>query len=213
MNENDTFPESNLPPESQPWRRALEARFYELINILNANGQDIQGLNRNAASTLEDLAKQVRELEIQVQRVNDLYNALPVAFQRTASASNFGLSSSSWNTVATITFDPPRKGTFMIDAVASGQLVSASTTTNMEVEVRLLRGTDAGPVTPGLAATPDGIWVNNFISQWGWSGVATDPDHPVSISVQIDPVDPASWGSGTGSFVVLSGSATFIPSL
>lgn len=213
MNENDQFPPSNLPPEAQPWRRYLEERFYQLLNVLNANGQDIQGLNRNAASSLEELARQVRLLEEQVQRVNDLYNALPVAFQRTASESNFGLVSSSWNTVAQITFTPPRKGTFMIDASASGQLVSGSTGTNMETEVRLVRGSDTGPATPGLAATPDGVWVNNFITQWGWENIAADPDRPVTISMQIDPVNPASWGSGTGSFVVLSGSATFIPTV
>lgn len=213
MNENDTFPESNLPPESQPWRRALEDRFYELLNILNANGQDIQGLNRNAASTLEELAKQVRELEIQVQRVNDLYNALPVAFQRTSNSTNFPVSSSSWSTIATIVFTPPQKGAFSIDAVASGQLVSSATGTNMEISVRLIQNGSAGPVTPGLAATPDGVWVNNFISQWGWSGVATDPEHPVLVSIQVNAEDFSSWGAGTGSFVVLSGSATFIPSL
>jgi hypothetical protein len=210
MNANDAFPESNLPPESQEWRRSIEQTIYELLNASEGEQLSIQGLNRNAASSLETLAGQIRALSDQVERVEDLYDALPLAIQRTATETNFGLSSSSWNTVATITFTPPKKGVMQISAMASGQLVSGSTTTNMEIEVRLLQGADASPTSPGLPASPDGVWQNNFVSQWGWTSVPCDPETPVVVRAQIDPVTAASWGSGTGSFVALSGFATFV---
>lgn len=210
MNPEDTFPRRELPPEAQEWGRKVEDALYELSNRVNGNGDATLGLNRNTAASLETLAGQVRTLSDQVTRVNDLYNSLPIAFQRTDTNSGFGLSSAGWNTVASISFVPPSNGTLMVTASMSGQLVSDSTDTNMEIEVRLLRGTGPSPEVPGLPASPDGVWVNNFTTQWGWS-VNADPDRPVVIQAQIDPVTSASWGSGTGSFVVLSGFATFVP--
>jgi hypothetical protein len=211
MNENDQFPPSNLPPESQPWGRKVVDEVYSLLNEATGTGESVQGLNRNTASSLETLAGQIRDLETQVQRVNDLYNALPIPAQQTATETNFGLSSSSWNTVATVTFTPPANGTLLISAIAQGQLVSASTSTNMEIEVRLAQDTSYSPVTPGLAASPDGVWQNNFLSQWAFTVTDVKPDRPVTVSIQIDPVTAASWGTGTGSYVVLVGRSTFIP--
>lgn len=211
MNPEDTFPQSNLPADSQAWRRRVEDAIYELINRGQGNSNSTQGLNRNTAANMENLGNQVRQLGTQIQRVNDLYNALPVAYQATSTETNFGLSSAGWNTIARITFNPPARGTLKVSATMSGQLISDSTSTNMEVEARLLLRSSGSPPVPGLAATPDGIWQNNFVTQWGWS-VETDPDRPVVIQAQIDPVDASSWNSGTGSSVVLSGFATFVTS-
>lgn len=211
MNSEDSFPNSNLPREAQPWRRDVENAIYELINLAEGNSNSTQGLNRNTAAVMENLGAQVRQLETQIDRVNDVVNSLPVALQATATETNFGLSSAGWNTIARITFNPPARGTLKVSATMSGQLVSGSTSTNMEVEARLLVRSSGSPAIPGLAATPDGIWQNNFVTQWGWS-VNTDPDTPVVVQAQIDPVDASSWGSGTGSSVVLSGYAIFVTS-
>lgn len=211
MNPQDAFPPSNLPPESQEWRRAIEDKAYELTNSVVGNGESVQGLNRTSASSLANLSEQLQLLRTQVQRVNDLYNALPIPTQRTDQTSNFGLSSSSWNTVASVTFTSQGRGKLLISAIAQGQLVSGSTSTNMEASVRLVSSGTASPVTPGLAATPDGVWVNNFVSSWNFEATDLYAGSEVTVQFQIDPVDPASWGSGTGSFAVLSCRATFVP--
>lgn len=205
----DIFPRADLPGPAQPWVREVEKRIYQGENGVSSSDQSILGLNRNTASTLETLADQVRELDTQVTRVQELYDALPTANQRTETFLNFGLSSSSWNNIGSITFVPPKRGIFTVSAIASGQLVSGSTSTNMECEFRLSRGGgDTSPVIPGLYATPDGTWVNNFVLNWGWT-VEVAPETPLVITLQADPVDPASWGTGTGSYAVLSGFATF----
>lgn len=206
----DIFPKADLPGPAQPWAREVEKRIYQGENGVVSSDQSILGLNRNTASTLENLAEQVRELNTQVERVQGLYDALPIAYQRTETFLNFGLSSSSWNSIGSITFVPPRSGRFVVSATASGQLVSDSTSTNMECDFRLSRGSgDTSPVIPGLYATPDGTWVNNFVLNWGWT-VDVTPETPLVITLQADPVTSASWGSGTGSYAVLSGFATFL---
>lgn len=210
MNPNDVFPKDNLPPEAQAWRREVENEIYTLRNRTLGGDESILGLNRTSAASLETLADQLRLLEDQVQRINDLYNALPIPYQGTQHATNFGLSSSSWNTVASVSFKPPRKGRMFISATLSGQLVSGSTTTNMETAVRLELGSSASPATPGLAASPDGVWVNNFMSQWSWE-IDVDPTREVRVAARIDPVDAASWSAGTGSYAVLVARATFTP--
>lgn len=207
----DVFPRRNLPDEAEEWGREVERRVYQGENATNSSDQSISGLNRNTASTLETLADQVTELDTQVTRVQQLYDALPIAFQRTSTFQNFGLSSSSWNSIGSITFTPPGSGTFVVSVTASGQLVSGSTSTNMECDFRLNNGSSQSPVIPGLYASPNGTWVNNFVVNWGWT-VTTAPDTPLTVTLQADPVTAASWGSGTGSYAVLSGFATFVKS-
>lgn len=207
----DVFPPRNLPPEAEEWGREVETRIYLAENSSLSSGQSISGLNRNTSTTLQDLASQVQELEVQVGRVQSLYDALPIAYQRTSTFTGFGLASSSWNDIGSITFVPPSSGVFVVSTTASGQLVSNSTSTNMECDFRLSIGTDQSFSVPGLYATPDGVWVNNFMITWGWS-VSVTPETPLVITLQADPVTSASWGSGTGSYAVLSGFATFVKS-
>ena len=210
MNPFDVFPRRNLPPESEEWGRFVEDRIYELENQEEAGSQTLQGLNRTSAASLQTLSRQLDNLALQVQAVEDLYNALPVAYQETVTQTNFGLPSSGWNTVATITFIPPREGKFVWSATASGRLVSGSTSTNMEAEYRIIATGYTSAVVPGLYASPDGTWMNNFLVTGGATSGTLDPSgSPLTISLQVDPVTSASWGSGTGSYAVLSGFATF----
>lgn len=212
MNETDSFPPNGLPPEAQEWRRRVEDNIYQLLSGISGNSDSVQGLNRNAASSLETLAGQVRNLSEQVERVNTLYAALPIPDQKTDTATNFGLPSSGWNTVLSVSFVPPGRGRLIISAIGNGQLVSGSTTTNMEVETRLVCGSNTSPATPGLPASPDGVWQNNFLSSWGFEVDTLGGDATVTVSLQIDPVTAASWASGTGSYAVLSARAVFLAS-
>lgn len=201
----DTFPPKNLAPESTEWGREVETRIFQLANGNKAGDQSIVGLNRTTAATLETLASQVKTLAEQVERVTEAYAALPAPVQASVNPTNFGVGiTGAWNTIATASVTAPKAGTLRISAVGSGMLRSPSTSTNMELTARLvINGGDPSAVIPGNFESPDGTWRNSFFVPWGWSrGISAG--ETVSVSLQVNPVDAASWPGGTGSYAVLT---------
>lgn len=208
----DTFPPKNLSPEASEWGREVENRIFQLANGNKAGDQTLIGLNRTTASTLETLAAQVRtlgeqvtRLNEQVTRVNDAYAALPSPVQSSVNPTNFGVGSSGvWNTIATATVTAPKSGTLRVTATGTGMLRSPSTSTNMELSARLVIDAGSPSATiPGNFESPDGTWRNSFFVPWGWT-VGVSSGQVVSVSLQVNPVDAASWPGGTGSYAVLT---------
>lgn len=201
----DAFPPKNLSPESSQWGREVEARIFQLAYGNKAGDQSITGLNRTTAATLETLSDQVEILAEQVERVNEAYAALPSPVQASVNPTNFGVGSSGvWNTIATASISAPKAGTLRLSAVGSGMLRSPSTSTNMELSARLvINGGSPSATVPGNFESPDGTWRNSFFVPWGWSRTVS-PGETISVSLQVNPVDAASWPGGTGSYAVLT---------
>lgn len=59
---SDVFPRSNLPDEAVPWGRAHDERVISLEKGLGAVNQSVQGQNRNSASSLAVIARQIQKL-------------------------------------------------------------------------------------------------------------------------------------------------------
>ena len=200
----DVFPLRNLPSEAEEWGRTVEDRIYQAENALSGSQQSLAGLNRATGSTLDNLAYQITE----VQR---LYNLIPVAYQRTANATNFAVpSSGAWNTITSVSFSLSEPGTLSLTAEGAGQLVSGGTSTLMTASYRLIiTSGSASTVVPGLFASPAGTFVNNFKVTWGWS-VPVAAGASTTVTLQCNPSDGASWPASTGSYAVLSAFGTFI---
>jgi hypothetical protein len=62
----DIFPQRNLPGEAEEWGRAHDRRVVGLESEVLALQQSVQGQNRNSASSLASLARQIDEIS-QVQ--------------------------------------------------------------------------------------------------------------------------------------------------
>ena len=199
----DVFPRRNLPPEAEEWGRTVEDRVYQAENRSATSDQSLSGLNRSSAATLENLAEQIN-------RVEALYRAIPKATQQTKVETNFAVpGTGTWNTIASVSFTYPEPGTLSLSAIASGQLISPSTSTLMGCNYRIVAtGLPPSHVAPGLYATPGGTWVNNFMLSWGWA-IPISGSSAVTVSLQANPQDGASWGGGTGSYAVLSVFGTF----
>lgn len=208
MNPLDAFPRRNLPPEAEEWGREVEARTIALENAALSGGQTLGGLNRTSAASLESMSQQLSGLATQVERVDDLYDALPKAYQKTASNTGFGLPSSAWNTVATNTYIFDKNGTLTVVATASGSLATPETASNMECDIRITSPAGVSPPVAGLPASPSGTWRNTLFTSWGWT-IPVIADTAIVIAAEINPVTSASWPSGTSSTIVLSSFATF----
>lgn len=203
----DVFPRRNLNPEAEEWGREVQRRIVRLENDTATESQSVQGLNRSSAATLDDLANQLKRLDEQVQAVQDLYDQLPKAQQSTGYNSNFSLSPG-WNSVVAVSFTAPGPGLFTLSASAHGQLVSGSTSSNVQATIRLAAGGSPSPGVPGLFASPDGIWVNNMMAGWGWV-IPVVANQVVTVYAQVNPTDAGAWGAGTGSHMALSAFGTF----
>ena len=198
----DVFPLRNLPTDAEEWGRKVEERIYQAENRVASSGQSLSGLNRATGSTLDNLAYQIGE----VQR---LYDLIPVAYQRTSTQTGFSVPvTGAWSTIASTTLTLSKAGIYSVTAVASGQLVSGGTPSLVDASYRLVANGSASSVIPGLAATPTGTWVNNFMATWGWV-IPVTVGSPVTISLECNPADAAVWPGGTGSYAVLSTFGTF----
>lgn len=199
----DVFPLRNLPTDAEPWGRTVEDRIYQAENALSGSKQSLSGLNRATGSTLENLA-------YQIQQVQSLAESIPVPQQRSANFTGFGVTGTNgWNPIGSLTFNPTFPGRFSFTVIASGQLVSSSTSTSLQCDFRLVAsGLPDSPVVPGLYAFSGGSGVNNFLVNYGWNAVPVGTG-PVNITVQARPADGASWGGGTGSYLAVTGYGTF----
>jgi len=205
----DTFPRRNLPAEAEPWGRFAEEKVYALENAITTNGQSADGLNRNTASTLQDLGKQLEKLDAQVQRLNDLYGQLPKAFQATQNRTNFAVGASGWQNIASVSFTAPDTGKFTIGADAVGRLQTASTTTNVEVTYRLIAKTTASPTIAGIFWSPEGEFQNTFSLSWGWE-IPVIQGESVAVAIQANPTNPATWPAHPATYATIQSNATFV---
>lgn len=58
----DVFPRRNLPDDAQPWGRAHDDRVIALESAVEILNQSVLGQNRNSASSLAVIAKQVQKI-------------------------------------------------------------------------------------------------------------------------------------------------------
>lgn len=207
MNPYDVFPPMNLPYEATEWGRTVQDRIVDLENTALGSNEALSGQNRTSAASLQVLARQLSDLGIAIQDVQDLYNALPKAAQDTTHRTGFGLSTAGWNTVATVSFTAPLSGTAVISATGTGmQSATANGLTNMSV--RLALGNSTSPSIPGSPSTPYGTWLNNYLLGYGWT-VNVTAGQVLTISLQLNPAASGTWGTSPDSYAVLSAFATF----
>lgn len=208
MNLFDTFPRRNLPREAEEWGRSVEGKIYELENEAVSGKQSVDGLNRNTAATLQDLAKQLSLLDEQVQRIDSLFNQLPKGSQANVNPTAFAVLGTNWRNIAAVTFPAPASGNFSISANAVGRLQTSSTSTNTEVTYRLMARGSAGPVIQGVAWSPEGEWQNSFSLSWGWN-LTVGEGEDVVVSLQARPEGGTTWAAHPATYATLQADADF----
>lgn len=200
MNPFDIFPRRNLPPESEEWGRTMEETLVALQYAALGNTQNLHGQNRTSASMMESLAEEVR-------RIDNLVKALPKPVQAVAQFSNFGIPSTAWTTIGSITLSPPFVGNAVVTVNATGLLRSAVTDTLVGAQFRLVHTSGASPAVPGIWSVPDGIYRSSFNLSFGWtlSGIRV----PQTFLLQAAPDSATMWPEGSGSYAVMTAFATF----
>lgn len=201
MNPYDIFPPRNLPPESDPWGREIQERVRNLEYNAMGISDEVDGQNRSNAATLSDVARQVVTLGETVERVDELFRALPITRQASNSAQGFGLSGSQYNTLLSVSIESPFTGTVVVQATATGQQVSGGVS-NPELQVQLVC---QGEYSPIMLSVP-GASTATYTAGYGWTQDVTQGQN-VQVSLRV--YAPATWPSRPLSYAALTALMTF----
>lgn len=210
MNPKDVFPRRNLPGESEVWGRAIEEAIRELEYGVQGQSTNLQSDNRANASNFQELARQVFQLRQNQTRLDAAIRAIPKSQQSLGSAANFSLGGG-WNTVVSTSITVPDGANYArIAAYGSGQVVSTTTTQNVETQYRVVvPGIGEQPAAPGPWAVGYGDFRTILLPSYAWNAPVT-PGQVLTAQFQVLPTDAGAYSSPNGnSYAIITLRATF----
>lgn len=209
MNPNDVFPRRNLPGDSDNWGREVENRIRDIEYASLGQKSNLSSDNRATASTFQELARQLVRLGENQDRLDAAIRAIPKPAQSLASEANFGLGAG-WNTVASTSITVPEGVNFAsIAAYGSGQVVSETTTQNVETNYRVVvPGIGEQPSAPGPWALGYGDFRTILLPSYAWNAAVT-PGQVLTAQFQVQPTDPGAYPPNAKSYAVITLRATF----
>lgn len=209
MNPKDVFPRRNLPGESEAWGREVESRIQDIEYAVLGQKSSLQSDNRATASTFQELARQLVRLKENQDRLDAAIRAIPKPAQSIGANANFGLSGG-WNTVATTSITVPEGVNYAsIAAYGSGQVVSETTTQNVETQYRVVvPGIGEQPAAPGPWAVGYGDFRTILLPSYAWNASVT-PGQVLTAQFQVMPEDAGAYPPNAKSYAVITLRATF----
>lgn len=209
MNPNDVFPRRNLPGDADAWGRVIEDNIRDLKRAFLGQKENVKSDNRATASTFQELSRQVVRIGEALEDVQAGLRAIPKPVQSLASEANFGLSGG-WNTVASTSITVPEGVTFAsIAAYGSGQVVSETTTSNVETQYRVVvPGIGAQPAAPGPWAVGYGDFRTILLPSYAWNASVT-PGQVLTAQFQVQPEDASAYPPNSKSYAVITLRAIF----
>lgn len=216
MNPNDVFPRRNLPGEAEEWGRKVEERIRNVEYGSLSQKSNIQSENRSSSSSLQELSRQliqIRDTQVALQAnqaaLDAAIRAVPRTIQSTAQNSGFGLGGG-WNTVVyTEITAPPGMTNCKFLVIGSGQIVTNTTTQNVETSYKLnVPGVGESPSAPGPWATGYGDFRTVMTPSFSWS-FGVSPGQTIRAEFQIAANTPAAYPGNGNSYAVISVLATF----
>lgn len=196
----DVFPRRNLSADSEPWGREVEARIVTLEGVAASAKSNVAGQNRTTASSLSDLARQLNRLDV-------LYRSIPKPAQATGSSGGFGLSAG-WGTIAEAKITVPDKAARAdVFAMASGFLTYTSGSV-VAGQMRLVAGGNASPGQPWATYSDAGGFHASITTGFTWS-IPVTPGTLLSIALQVNPDNAATWGVNAANYATVAAMVTF----
>lgn len=206
---SDVFPRRNLPGDANNWGREVEQRIYDLENGADGQKTNLKSENRATSSTLQELARQVLQVREAVTALNELVKAVPKPLLSQGSAENFTLGSG-WTTVATTSITVPEGATMMtLTVLGSGQIVSDTTTQNVETSYRInVPGIGTSPAAPGPWAVGYGDFRTVLVPSYGWTATVF-AGQVITAEFQVTAEDPGAYSTPNPlSYAVITMDAT-----
>lgn len=208
MNPNDVFPRRELG-SAENWGRVVESRLRDVEFAVLGQKSNVKSDNRAAASTFQELARQLVILQQNQDQLDAAIRAIPKPVQSLDAAANFGLGPG-WNTVTSTSITVPEGANYVNLAVyGSGQVVSETTTQNVETEYRVVvPGIGEQPAAPGPWALGYGDFRTILLPSYAWSSPVT-PGQVLTAEFQVQATDSGAYPPNAKSYAVITLRATF----
>lgn len=210
MNPKDVFPRRNLPGDAEVWGREVEERIQDLEYGVLGQGTNLKSDGRANAANFQELARQVFQLRDNQTRLDAAIRAVPKPAQSLDSAANFALGGG-WNTVVSTSITVPAGVNYVrLAAYGSGQVVSTTTTQNVETQYRVVvPGIGEQPPAPGPWAVGYGDFRTILLPSYAWNASVT-PGQVLTAQFQVQPTDPGAYSTPNGnSYAIITLRATF----
>lgn len=209
MNPNDAFPRRNLPGDAEDWGRKVEDRIRNLEYGYVGQKTNLQSENRSSSSSLQELARQIVQLNANQAALDAAIRAVPRTIQSTAQNAGFGLGSG-WNTVVYTEITVPSGMTnCKLLVIGSGQVVTATTTQNVQTSYKVnVPNVGESPTAPGPWTTGYGDFRTVMTPSYSWSFGVT-PGQTIRGEFQVAPNDSNAYPGNGNSYAVISLLATF----
>lgn len=210
MNPKDVFPRRNLPGDSEKWGREVEDRIQDLEYAILGQKTNLNSENRASASTFQELSRQLVALRDNQNALDAAIRAVPKPVQASAATANFSLGGG-WNTVASTSVTvPPGASRAELFVIGSGQVVSNTTTSNVETSYRVnVPGVGASPAAPGPWTQGYGDFRTVLTPSYGWSNLSVTPGSVITAEFQVQPEDASSYPPNPNSYAFITLLATF----
>lgn len=205
MSNKDIFPRRNLPGSANNWGREVEDRIYSLESGVDGQKTNLKSENRASASTLQELARQIVQVRENTEALANAIKAIPKPYLSQNSAEAFTLTSG-WNTVVETSIVIPEDVTNMSLVVyGSGQIVSETTTQNVETSYRIVvPGIGESPPAPGPWSLGYGDFRTVLVPSYGWTATVF-PGQTITAQFQISAEDPGAYSTpNANSYAVIT---------
>jgi len=209
VNPKDVFPRRNLGP-SDEWARAVEDRIRDLEYAVLGQSTNLKSDNRANSSNFQELARQLVQLRALQAQNEAAIRAIPKTLQSLDSAANFSLGAG-WNTVVSTSITVPQGVNYVrLAAYGSGQVVSTTTTQNVETQYRVVvPGIGEQPPAPGPWAVGYGDFRTILLPSYAWEA-SVSPGQILTAQFQVLPTDPGAYSAPNGdSYAIITLRATF----
>lgn len=210
MNVDDVFPRRDLPGAAEKWGREVETRIIGLESAVLGQRGNLQSENRSSASTLQELSRQIVQLKENQDELDAAVRAIPKPALSQNTSSSFTLGSG-WNTVVSTSLTVPAGASLVrLLVIGSGQIVTDTTTQNVETSYRLnVPGIGDSPSAPGPWAVGYGDFRTVLLPSYGWIANVT-PGQTITANFQVSAEDPGAYSSpNENSYAVITIDATF----
>lgn len=206
MNVKDVFPPINLPDPAVPWARGVQERTKLSQKEIESLKLEVKNHNRTTAAVTSELARQLDDLQLVLEGLEDLYDAIPKTRQLSATSSGFS-AGENWTTICSTTVSFPEGSNHVeISAFGNAGLAWAGGERVSTLNGRMVIRGGSGPYVSADEFSVAGQYMAVLTPQ---NTRSLDGTQDFQVELQARATDPLAYPADADNYASLTVLATF----